>query len=122
MNQKNIFMGIGVLLLLQGIFFYTMSDKVVTDAFPSIDAAGKTSAIPLMQVMSVLSILVGMISIAARNTPAVLWAYTIGFGLFIVISLKHLLMDGINVPIPALAIQVVIALASAYLWMQSKKT
>ncbi len=121
MNQKNIFMVIGVILLLQGVFFYTMADNVVTGAFPTIDAAGKTSAIPLMQVMSVLSILVGLISIASRNNASVLWAYTLGFGLFVVLSLKHMLMDHINVPIPALAIQIVIVLACVYLWMQNKK-
>ncbi len=121
MNQKNIFMVIGVILLLQGVFFYAMADKVVTGAFPTIDEAGKTSAIPLMQVMSVLSILVGLISIAARNNASVLWAYTLGFGLFVVLSLKHWFVDHINVPIPALVIQIVIVLACAYLWMQNKK-
>jgi hypothetical protein len=37
-------------------------------------------------------------------------------------SLKHLFIDHINVPIPALVIQLGIALVCGYLWMQSGKT
>lgn len=122
MNQKNIFMVIGAILVLQGIFFYTMSDKVVSDAFPTLDEMGKNAAIPLMQVMAMLSIAIGLISYAARNSPQVLWAYTLGFGLFSLLSLKHLLADHINVPIPALIIQIGITLVCGYLWMQSRKT
>src|SRR5690242_18907399 len=104
MYQKTIFTVIEAILVLKGIFFFTMCEKVITDAFPTIDEAGKTSAMPLLQVMAVLSVIVGLITYAARNTPQVLWAYTIGFALFTILSLKHLLADHINVPIPALVI------------------
>ena len=122
MNQKNIFMFIGAILLLQGIAFYTMSDKVVTSSFPDLDEMGKHASITLMEVLAVLSILVAFISFAAKDSPAVLWGYTIGFGLFTLLTLKHLLIDQINVPIPALVIQIVITLLCAYLWMKSGKT
>ena len=122
MNQKNMFTAFAAILVLQGIFFYLMGDKIVSDAFTNLDETGKFAAINLMQVLSMLSIALGLISYAARNTPEVLWAFTIGFGLLCIISLKHLLADHINVPIPALIIQIGIVLISAYLWMQSGKT
>jgi hypothetical protein len=122
MNQKNIFPVIGAILLLQGIFFYVMGDKMALITFPNLDDVGKGAAVNLLQVISMISILVGLISFAARNTPQVLWAYTIGFALFGLNSLKHVFVNHINVPIPALIIQFAIALVCAYLWLQSKKS
>ncbi len=122
MNQKNMFTAFAAILVLQGIFFYLMGGTIVSDAFTNLDESGKFAATNLMQVLSALSIALGLISYAVRNTPEVLWAYTIGFGLLCIVSLKHLLADNINVPIPALIIQIGIVLISAYLWMQSGKT
>jgi hypothetical protein len=122
MNQKNIFNIIGVVLLIQGIMFFTMKDKTVTDAFPYVEYNGHYAAGKLMEVMAVLSVLVGFITFGARNTPQVLWGYSLGFTLLTVLSLKHLLRDQINVPIYAIVIQVVITLACCYLWMQSRKS
>jgi len=121
MNQKNIFTFITVILAIQGLVFFTMADKVSADAFPSLDDQGKWAVAIVIEVLSVLSILVALITYASRNSPAVLWAYTLGFLLFVAISLKHLLMDDVNVPIPALIIQIVIALLCGYLWMQNRK-
>jgi len=121
MNQKNIFPVIGAILVLQGIFFYFMGEKMALQTFPDLNDSGVYAVKNILQVLSMVSITVGLISFAARNTPQVLWAYTIGFSLFAINSLKHLLVDEINVPIPALVIQLAIALVSAYLWSQNKK-
>jgi hypothetical protein len=121
MNQKNIFMVIGAILVLQGIAFYLMGAKMSSDVFPNLDEAGKNASINLLQVISMLSIAIGLISFAARNSPQVLWAFALGFGLFSLNSLKHLFVDHINVPIAALVIQIGITLVCTYLWMQSRK-
>ena len=121
MNQKTLFPVIGAILVLQGIAFLLMGDKVISGAFPNIDEAAKNPAITLLQVVALLSIAIGLISVAARNSPQVLWGYALGFSLLTLLSLKHLLMDHINVPIPALVIQIAIALICIYLWMQSNK-
>jgi hypothetical protein len=121
MNQKTIFAVIAVVLLIQGVAFYWMGDKMAVDTFPNIDETGKVAAVKLLQVISMLSIAVGLITYAARNSPQVLGAYALGFGLFSLNSLKHYFVDHINVPIAALVIQIAIALVCAYLWMQKSK-
>ena len=122
MNQKNIFPVIGVILLLQSILFYFMGDKMAADTFPNLDAVGKDAAKNLLQVVSMMSIIVGLIAFATKNSPQVLGAFTIGFALFSINSLKHMFVNHINVPIVALVIQIGITLVCAYLWMQGRKT
>lgn len=121
MNQKNIFTAIAAILLLQGIIFYTMSGKVVSDVYPNLDPAGAGATTTVMKVVAMLSIALGLISYAARNSPQVLWAYTVGFGLFGLNTLKDLFIDKINVPIPAVIIQLGIALVCGYLWYQNSR-
>jgi hypothetical protein len=121
MSQKNIFTVIGIILVLQSIAFYLMGDKMSANVFPNLDEAGKNASTNLLQVISMMSLALGLISFAARNSPQVLWAFTLGFGLFGLNSLKHLFVDHINVPIPALVIQLGIALVCGYLWMQNRK-
>jgi hypothetical protein len=121
MNQKNIFTVIGVILVLQAVAFYFMGDKLTSNTFPDLDTAGRNATINLLQVISMMSILVGLISFATRNSAQVLWAFTIGFGLFGLNSLKHLIVNHINVPIVALVIQIGIALVCGYLWLQNSK-
>ena len=82
MNQKNVFTVIGAVLLLQGIGMYAMGNKMMADTFPNLDPNGQYAVINLAQVLAILSILVGLISFATKNVPGVLWAYTLGFGLF----------------------------------------
>jgi len=118
MNQRTIFSVIGVVLVLQGIFFYFMADYVVTDAFAGIDEAAKSAPMVLMQVMGVMSITLGVIAFATRNTAEVLIGFLIGFVLFLMVSLKHLFVDHINVPIPAIVVQAGVVFACIYLRMQ----
>jgi hypothetical protein len=121
MNQKNIFPVIGAILVLQGIGFYFFGDRMSLNVFPNLGEGGNYAVINLMQVIAMSLITLGLISFATRNSPQVLWAYTIGFGLFGLNSLKHLIIDKINVPMTAIIIQLGIALVCGYLWMQKGK-
>ena len=121
MNQKNIFTIIGAILILQGIAFLLMEDKMMTQAFPEITDPGHLALKQLFQLPAALFILVGLITYANRTTPNVAWAFAIGFGVVLCITLKHLLMDNIHVPIPAVVLQVLMVLAFAYTWSLPKK-
>lgn len=121
MNQKNIFTAIAIVLFLQGIAFYAMGDKIIASSFPSLDEKGIYAGVTLLQVISAISIIVGLITYANRGTANVVWAFLIGFALLSALTLKHLLVDHINVPTAAVIIQLGIVLACAYLWMQNRK-
>jgi len=121
MNQKNIFTGIAVVLLLQGIVFYFMGEKMVTDSFPSLDPNCVFPAHTMMKVVASLSFAVGLITYAARNSPEVLWAYTIGVGVMSLNTLNDVFDDRLNVPMAAVVIQIGIVLLSGYLWYQQSQ-
>ena len=121
MNQKNIFTGIAAVLVLQSIAFYTMAGKFVADSFP--DLVEQTSRAPttLMKVCAMFCLALGLITYSVRNYAQVLWAYTIGIGLLSLNTLKDLFIDKLNVPMPAVVIQVGMTLLCAYLWSQQKQ-
>ena len=121
MNQKNIFTAIAAVLVLQGLGFYVMGGKIASDAFPNVDAAGQGAVTILLQVMAALSIGFGIIAYATRTYAGVVGPWTVAAAILLLVTLKHLLVDNVNVPIPALLIQVLIVLASGYLWMSQKR-
>lgn len=121
MNQKNIFSAISVVLILQGIMFFTMGDKMISDTFPTAEANGHIALMKLLEVMAALSILCGIIAWANRTSANVTWAYTLGSLVLLCVTMKHLLMDHINVPTFAWVIQVLIVLSCAYLWLGKKE-
>ena len=121
MNQKNIFTIIGVLLILQGIAFLLMEDKMMTQAWPDITDNGHLALSQLFQLPASLFIMVGLITYACRTSPNVAWAFAVGFGVVLCITLKHLLMDNIHVPIPAVVLQILMILAFCYVWSLAKK-
>ena len=121
MNQKNIFTAIAVILILQGLAFYFMGGKIIAGAFPNVDATGQLALKQLLEVVAVLSFNFGLMAYATRNAPATVGAWTLGFALLLIVTLKHYLVDHINVPIPAIAIQVLSLLACGYLMLGSKK-
>ena len=120
MNQKNIFSVISVVLILQGVAFYFMKDQMVTDTFPGLDAAGYLALTKLMEVVCALSILLGLVTYANRNTPGVVWAFTLGTLVLVLVTSKHMFMDKVNVPLAAFIIQLLILLSCAYLWSKQK--
>ena len=122
MNQKNLFTIISAILILQGLAFFLMGDQLMTSAFPNADEAGHHSLKLLFEVVAAFSLLLGLVTYAARTTPSVVWAFTIGTLILLAVTLKHFFVDGINVPIPAIIIQVLMLLAFAYLWSQQKRT
>ena len=121
MNQKNIFSIIAVVLIIQGIAFFFVGDKIITDSFPNLDANGHSSAMTMLQVVAALSILSGIIAWANRTSANVAWAYTLGSLVLLCVTMKHLLVDHINVPTFAWLIQVLITLSCAYLWLGKKE-
>ena len=121
MNQKNIFSAISVVLILQGIAFFAMGDKMISDTFPTVDANGHSALMTILQVVSALSILCGIVAWANRTSANVAWAYTLGSLVLLCVTMKHLLMDHINVPTFAWVIQVLITLSCAYLWLGKKE-
>lgn len=121
MNQKNIFTVMGALLAIQGIGFYFMGSQIATDAFGDIGAPGNLAAKHLLEVMAALSFNFGLLAYATRSNPGVLWAFTLGFAILLIVTLKHILADDINVPIWAVGFQIISLLACGYLWMQNNK-
>jgi len=121
MNQKNIFTGIAVVLVLQGIVFYFMGEKMVADSFPGLEPNCVFPAYTMMKVLASLSFAVGLITYATRNSPEVLWAYTIGIGVMSLNTLNDVFDDRLNVPMAAVVIQVGIVLLSGYLWYQQSQ-
>jgi hypothetical protein len=82
---------------------------------------GHTALALLFELPAALCIAIGLITYANRTTPNVSWAFTVGSGAVLFVTLKHLLIDNIQVPIPAIAIQTLVALAFAYSWSLQKK-
>jgi len=121
MNQKNIFTAIAALLAVQAIGFYFMGSKIAADAFGDLGEPGNFAVKHLFEVMAVIVFNVGLLAYATRTNPQVLWAFTLGFAILVIVTLKHMLVDDINVPIWAVAFQIVSLLAVGYLWMQINK-
>ena len=121
MNQKNIFTVIAAVLILQGLGFFFMGSQIAVDAFPNVDASVQGAVKIMLEVMSALSIALGLIAYASRTNADAVWAFTLGFAVFLGVTLKHLLVDDVNVPIPAVVIQVLIVLACGYLLMGKKQ-
>lgn len=121
MNQKNIFSIISVLLILQGVGFWAMKTQTAASTYPTLDATGLAAVVSVIELVCAISILTGIITWAVRSTPGIAWAYALGFLIVVATTLKHMYVDNINVPMPALIIQVLILLSCAYLWMQERK-
>jgi O-antigen/teichoic acid export membrane protein len=121
MNQKNIFTAIAAVLVLQGVAFFLIGDQMITGTYPDVAEPGHTALLQLLQVPSALSILLGLIAYANRTAPNVTWAFTIGTGILLGVTMKHMFIDHVNVPMAAAIIQAFIFLACGYLWSQEKK-
>ena len=121
MNQKNIFTAMAALLTIQAIGFYFMGSQIVTDAFGDIGASGNLAAKRLFEVMAVFTFNFALIAYPLRSNPQLLAPFTLGFAILVMVTLKHMLVDKINVPIWAIGFQIVSLLAVGYLWMQHNK-
>ncbi|MEO6131862.1 MAG: hypothetical protein ABIQ02_08430, partial [Saprospiraceae bacterium] len=83
---------------------------------------GHKAAATLLEVMAALSIMVGLIAYAARSASNVVWAFAIGALILGAVTVKHRFMDGVNVPVGAMVIQLFIILSCMYLWLGKKET
>ncbi len=121
MNQKNIYSVIAALLIIQGLAFFIMSAQMMASAFPAVDETGRLALGKLLEVMAAFSILLGLVTYATRTTPNLNWAYTLGTLILVAVTLKHQFMDGVNVPVPAMIIQIFMLVAFGYLWSQDQR-
>jgi hypothetical protein len=121
MNQKNIFTVIAAILVLQGLAFFFMGGQLMSDSFSGVDETGLRALTLLFELPAALSIAVGLIAYASRSNPGVVWAFTLGTVILMCVTLKHIFIDDIKVPVPAIIIQVLIVLACGYLLTQGKK-
>jgi len=122
MSQKNIFTVIAAILVLQSIAAYFMGSQIAADVWQDLGERGNFALKINLQLVAVITAALSLITYASRSNPQVLWAYTAGFGLVGLNSLKHMFVDQVNVPIWALVIQLGIALVCGYLWTQNRKT
>lgn len=116
MNQKNIFTGISVFLVFWALSFYFIGEKVVGDSFPGLDKEGMFAAIINAQLASTFLLIIALMVWATRKTPHVLGYFTIGTFVLVMITLKHIFLDGVAVPILAPIFQTIVVLLSGYLW------
>jgi hypothetical protein len=122
MNQKNIFTVIAIFLLFWALSFYFIGEKVVGDSFPGLSEEGMYAAIINAQLASTFLIIIALMVWATRNVPQVLGYFTIGTTILVMVTLKHIFIDGVSVPIVAPIFQGIVALLSGYLWYKNRIT
>lgn len=120
MNQKNIFTVIAIFLLFWALSFYFIGEKVVGDSFPGLSEEGMYAAIINAQLASTFLIIIALMVWATRNVPQVLGYFTIGTTILVMVTLKHIFIDGVAVPIGAPIFQGIVALLSGYLWYKNR--
>jgi hypothetical protein len=122
MNQKNIFTGISVFLLIWALSFYFIGEKVVGDSFPGLGKEGMFAAMINAQLASTFLLIIALMVWATRKTPQVLGYFTIGTSVLVMVTFKHIFLDGVAVPILAPIFQSIVALLSGYLWYKHEMT
>lgn len=120
MNQKNLFRFLAIMGVLFSIGTYFLGHQVAQETFPGLNEEGKVAVAMNQQLFAVVYLIVSLALWASRENPRALWAFSIGFLLFGINSLKHLLIDGINIPVWAAPLQLVIAGLIGYLASKEK--
>ncbi len=121
MNQKNIFTVLAAIGLIWSISAYTMGDRIANDSFGGLDEKGVFAVSIANQLVAAINLIVVLALFATRNHSNVAWAFALGFLIMGIGSLKHLLMDGVNVPVIGIAAQFVFAAVCGYLWLKERK-
>ena len=78
------------------------------------------AAIINAQLASTFLIIIALMVWATRNVPQVLGYFTIGTTILVMVTLKHIFIDGVAVPIGAPIFQGIVALLSGYLWYKNR--
>jgi hypothetical protein len=121
MNQKNIFTALAAFGLIWSISAYTMGDRIANDSFQGLDEKGVFAVSIANQLVAAVNLIVVLALFATRNHSNVAWAFSLGFLIMGIGSLKHLLMDGVNVPIIGIAAQFLFAAICGYLWLKERQ-
>ena len=121
MNQKNIFTALAAIGLVWSIATYTMGDQIANDSFEGLDEKGVFAVSIANQLVSVINLIVVLALFATRNHSNVAWAFALGYLIMGIGSLKHLLIDDVNVPVIGIAAQFVFAAVCGYLWLKERQ-
>jgi hypothetical protein len=121
MNQKNIFTVMAAIGLIWSIAAYTMGDQIADDSYGGLDEKGVFAVSIANQLVAAINLIVVLALFATRNHSNVAWAFALGFLIMGIGSLKHLLIDDVNVPIIGIAAQFAFAAVCGYLWLKERQ-
>lgn len=121
MNQKNVFTVLAAIGLLWSISTYTMGEQIANDVIQGLDEKGVFAVSIANQLVAAVNLIVVLALFATRNHSNVAWAFALGFVIMGIGSLKHLLMDGVNVPIIGIIAQFLFAAICGYLWLKERQ-
>ena len=122
MNQKNIFTGIAIFLLFWALSFYFIGEKVVGDSFPGLSEEGMFADVINAQLASTFLLIIALMVWATRNIPQVIGYFTIGTVVLVMVTMKHIFVDDVAVPLLAPIFQGLIGVICGYLWYKNKTT
>lgn len=121
MNQKNVFTVLAILGIGFSGITYFMGAQIGKNSFPELSELGQFAVGVNQELIAMINLIVVFAMFASRDNPKVLWAFTLGFFLLGLNSLKHLVIDGVNVPLIGIALQWAITLVIGYLWLQHSR-
>ena len=121
MNQKNIFTGISIMMILQGIGIFALSGKIALDSFPTLGSEGLSAVSEMATVVAVLYIGIGTILHFTKSSPQVVPGMAVLFGLLALNTMKHIFISGVVVPIPLFVLQILFFGSMVFLLTTAKK-
>lgn len=121
MNQKTIFTVLAVFGLIWSISLYTMGEQIANDSFVGLDEKGIFAVSIANQLTAAVNLIVVLALFATRYHSNVAWAFALGFLIMGIGSLKHLLIDSINVPVIGIVFQFIFAAVCGYLWLKERQ-
>lgn len=121
MNQKNVFTVIAIMGIGFSLFAYIMGPQIGKNSFPELNELGMFAVGINQELIAMVNLIVVLVMFATRDNPKVLWAFTLGFFLLGLNSLKHVVIDGVHVAIAGIVLQWAITAAVAYVWWQHRK-
>lgn len=121
MNQKNVFTVLAVLGVGFSLFSYSMGAQIGKNSFPELNELGMFAVGINQELVAMVNIIVVLVMFASRDNPKVLWAFTLGFFLLGLNTLKHVVIDGVAVPVTGIVLQWAITAVIGYLWLQHRK-
>lgn len=118
MNQKNVFTILSIVGIGFSAFSYFMGPQIGKDSFPELGELGMFAVGINQELVAMVNIIVVLVMFASRDNPKVLWAFTIGFFLLGLNTLKHMVIDGVDVPVIGVVLQWGITAVIGYLWFK----